>query len=164
MSFFMLNIVLTFAWAAVSSSFTALNLAVGFVVGLLVIWLLSAALGAEAYLKVFRKRLAYIIFFLRELLKSSFRVAREVLSPNYNIHPGVIGVVLDEDTDDLQATLLANTITLTPGTLSLDIIEDEESKRRTLYIHAISIDDVEALRREIKEEFEKRAKEVMGDE
>ena len=53
--------------------------------------------------------------------------------------------------------MLANVITLTPGTLSLDVSED----RRTLYVHGMFVDDPEAFRREIKDGFERRIEELL---
>jgi len=158
-----LNLILALGWAALSGAFTGLNLLLGFIMGMLVLWLAGDALGAKDYTTGAWKTASYMIFFLRELFLSSFRVAWEVITPDNNIRPGVIGVELDDDLNDAQATLLANTITLTPGTLSLDIIEDEETKKRTLYIHAMYIDNPEDLKREIKEEFESRAKELLKD-
>ena len=65
--------------------------------------------------------------------------------------PGVIGIPIEAKTD-LEITVLANLITMTPGTLSLDISPD----RKTLYVHAMYIHDPEELRRDIKENFEPR--------
>ena len=63
----------------------------------------------------------------------------------------VIGIPIKAQTD-LEITVLANLITMTPGTLSLDISPD----RKTLYVHAMYIRDPEALRRDIQENFEPR--------
>jgi multicomponent Na+:H+ antiporter subunit E len=74
------------------------------------------------------------------------------------MRPGIIAIPLDARTD-LEITLLANLITLTPGTLSLDVSAD----RRVLYIHVMYIDndDIEAVRRNIKDGFERRVLEGL---
>jgi multicomponent Na+:H+ antiporter subunit E len=74
------------------------------------------------------------------------------------ICPGVIGIPLDARTD-AEITLLANLITLTPGSVSLDLSED----RSVLYVHAMYIDggDVEAYRRSVKEGLERRVLELL---
>jgi multicomponent Na+:H+ antiporter subunit E len=95
-------------------------------------------------------------YFLWELVVSNVRVAIEVLSPRYRMRPGVVGVRLDARTD-LEITLLANLITLTPGTMSVDISED----RRVLYVHALYVDDRDAFERSIKDGFERRVLEVL---
>ena len=97
-----------------------------------------------------------LLFFLWELVLSSIRVAWDVLSPNPRFRPGIVGVPLDLESD-AGIALLACLITLTPGTLSLDVSED----RRTLYVHAMRIDDAEAFRREIKDGFERRVRGIL---
>ena len=160
--FFALNFLLALVWSAISGKFTGLNLIVGFALGSFVLLIARKALGSEAYLTRLWRSFGFILFFLKELLLSSFRVAWEVVTPDNKIRPGVVGIELDEDTTDFQATLLANTITLTPGTLSVDIISDKEDpSKRILYIHAMYINDAERLRKDIKENFETRAKEVL---
>jgi multicomponent Na+:H+ antiporter subunit E len=73
------------------------------------------------------------------------------------MRPGVIGIPLRARTD-LEITVLANLITMTPGTLSLDVSPD----RRTLYIHAMYIHDPEALRRDIQDNLERRVLELLA--
>lgn len=72
--------------------------------------------------------------------------------------PGVVAIPLDARTD-VEIALLANLITLTPGSVTLDLSED----RRVLYVHAMYIDggDVEAYRRSIKEGLERRVLELL---
>jgi multicomponent Na+:H+ antiporter subunit E len=83
---------------------------------------------------------------------------RAPLAPASYVCPGVVAIPLDARTD-LEITLLANLITLTPGSVSLDLSED----KRVLYVHAIYIDggDVEAYRRSIKEGLERRVLELL---
>lgn len=102
------------------------------------------------------KMAGLFFYFLWELVVSNVRVAIEVLSPRYRMRPGVVGVRLDARTD-LEITLLANLITLTPGTMSVDISED----RRVLYVHALYVDDRDAFERSIKDGFERRVLEVL---
>ncbi len=94
-----------------------------------------------------------VLFFLWELMVANLRVAWDVVTPNQNRHkrPGVIAVPLDVQ-GDYAITLLACLITLTPGTLSLDVSKD----RRVLYIHEMFIQDPDEVRRGIKEGFERR--------
>jgi multicomponent Na+:H+ antiporter subunit E len=68
----------------------------------------------------------------------------------------VVAVPLDAESD-VEITLLANLVTLTPGSLSLDIAPD----RSCLYVHAMFVDDVEQLRRDVKEGFERRVLELL---
>ena len=72
--------------------------------------------------------------------------------------PGVVAIPLDARTD-VEIAVLANLITLTPGSVSLDLSED----RRVLYVHAMYIDggDVEAYRRSVKDGLERRVLELL---
>lgn len=155
--FFALNLALALVWAAISGAFTGYNLLIGFVMGMVVLLILRQALGSGAYLQQIGILVSFIFFFLKELLLSSLQVAWEVITPNSRISPGVIAIALDDDMSAAQITLLANTITLTPGTLSIDVSPD----KRYLYIHAMYIKDVEAFKQSIHDDFIARVKKVL---
>jgi multicomponent Na+:H+ antiporter subunit E len=95
------------------------------------------------------------LYFFWELIVSNLRIAWDVLRPVKYLSPGVIAVPLDLETD-VEITLLSNLITLTPGTIGLDVSDD----KRTLYIHAMHLRDGERVRRSIKEGFERRIWEI----
>ncbi len=65
-------------------------------------------------------------------------------------------------TRDMEVTLLANLITLTPGTLSVDIRDDGRDGRRILYVHALDCADPAGLRRGIADGFERRIREAFA--
>ena len=79
-----------------------------------------------------------------------------MLTPEHQMQPAIIAIPLDTK-NDLQATILANFITLTPGTLSLDILPES----KTLYVHAMYVDDADAFRQDIKQNLERRVIEVF---
>jgi multicomponent Na+:H+ antiporter subunit E len=153
------NIFLPLVWMALTGSFTVVNFAVGFVLSSLCLWLIGSP--SEVALVVYLSRslrfLGFIGFFVVELVSANLRVAWEVITPEHHMQPAIIAIPLDAATD-LQITILANFITLTPGTLSLDVSED----RKTLFIHAMYVDDPDQFRREIKERLERRVIEVFS--
>ena len=102
------------------------------------------------------KLFALGVYFIYELVVSSLKVAWEVITPRNHATPGILAVPLDIRSD-AAVTVLANLVSLTPGSLSLDVSEDG----RTLFVHAMFIDDVEDARREIKENMERRVKEAL---
>jgi multicomponent Na+:H+ antiporter subunit E len=155
-SAFLVNLVLALLWAAAVGSVDPAHLVVGFVVGYLVLWVLKPLLGDTRYFEKLPLLLRFAIFFAWELVLSNLRVAWDVLTPRAFRRPGVVAVPLTARTD-AEITLLANLITLTPGTLSLDVSPD----RRTLYVHAMFVDDPERLRRSLKEGFERRVLELL---
>ena len=155
MKLFLLNLLLALMWGAIMGSFAVPVLAAGFVLGYLVILLARPAFGASAYHTGLWKGVAFAAFYVWELVLSSVRVAYDVLTPRLRATPGIIRVPLDARTD-AEITVLANLISLTPGTLSLVVSPD----RRTLYVHAMYLDDgPDALRADLKDRMERR---VLG--
>jgi multicomponent Na+:H+ antiporter subunit E len=153
---FGLNLVLALVWAMATGAISLGNLFVGFLVGMLVLHFVGPVLGDNRYALRFFLALGLLLFFLQELVLASVRVAYDVLKPRFTMRPAVIAVPLDL-TSDAQITILANLISLTPGTLSVDVAEDKSC----LYVHAMYGDDAEALRRGIKHDFERRIQEVF---
>ena len=149
-------LVLTLTWLALTGSWTAANGLLGFVL----------ASFASSFAREQRrprditprpfKIVLLALLFLYELLLSGLRVARLVLSPRMQLKPGIFAYPLRVDRN-FEITLLANLITLTPGTLSVDVSDD----RRTLYVHAIDCADPELSRRDIAEGFERRILEAF---
>ena len=131
-----------------SASFDPANLLFGFVLGFISLWLVRDRFNQRNFFRPARAlRLVWV--FLKELALSGYRVARDTLSPQMDFEPAIIALPLDLK-HDVEIMLLANMISLTPGTLSVDVSTDKS----TLYIHAMSVDDPEELCREIKEGFE----------
>jgi len=141
-----------------TENFAPANLLIGFLLGLLVLFFARRVIGTPNYLIKVRQVVGLQLFMIWELILANLRVAYEVLTPNYNMRPGVIAVPLDAKSD-AEITLLACLITLTPGTLSLDVAAD----RSALYIHIMYIDDddLDVVRRRIKEGYERRVLEVL---
>ena len=156
MKAFLWNILLAVLWAALTGHLTPFHLAVGFVLGALVLSFVQRENGSPRYLVKLRQSAGLALFFLGELILSNLRVAYDVVTPRHHMRPGIVAVPLDAETD-AEITLLANLVTLTPGTLSLDVSAD----RRFLYVHSMYIDDVETTRRRIKNGFERRVLEVL---
>lgn len=153
------NVLLAAVWAAVTGSFTGTNLLVGMLMGYLVLRVVQRLVGTAYYFHRVRQILELGGFVIREIVVASVRIAADVLTPEHRMRPGVIAYPLDVKTDG-EITLLANLISLTPGTLSLDVSED----RSTLYIHVMYIRDrdVEAERDRIKRQLERRVRGAIG--
>lgn len=84
---------------------------------------------------------ALLVVFIRDLVVANAVVAWEVLTPRHYMRPGIIGVPL-RVRSEMEITLLANLISLTPGTLSLELSED----RTILYVHGLHVRSPEHLR------------------
>lgn len=157
MNLLLLNLLLALLWAAITGSISLMSLGTGFLLGFVVLALVGRALGDARYLGRFRRGVVLGLFFIWELIISSFRVAWDVVTPRPLMQPAIIAVPLDV-TSDAEITLLANLISLTPGTLSLDVSED----RKTLFVHGMHVDDPDALRASIKQDFERRVKNFLA--
>lgn len=153
---FMLNLVFAGTWAALVGEVDTAHLVFGFLLGYGVLWMLRPLIGGDYHRKL-PMLLGFIAFFLRELLVSTLRVAWEVVTPDDKRRPGIVAVPLDARTD-AEITLLANLVTLTPGTLTMDV----STCRRVMYVHALFVDDADELRREIKDGFERRVIALLG--
>ncbi len=153
---FLLNLLLAFAWILLSGNLEVLNFLQGFIIGYIILYVFRNAIGAKKYFDRIPAIISFIMFFLKELMKANLIVAYDILTPQDHMNPGIIELELDAETDS-EITLLANIITLTPGTLSIDLSED----RKKLYVHAMYIQDIEKTKYELKNEFEKRLLEVM---
>lgn len=153
---FVWNLLLAFAWAAVQERLTVENLLFGYVLGFVILYFAQPVLGPSVYFSKVRQAFGLLLYFLWELVLANLRVARDVIAPGFHMRPGVIAIPL-EAKSDVEITLLANMITLTPGTMSLDVSLD----RKTLYIHTLWGEDADGVRRGIKQGFEKRLLEVL---
>ncbi len=110
--------------------------------------------------KAIRKLLViaeFLAYFWYELILANLRLAHDSLRPTRELRPGIIAVPLDLETA-WQITVLSNLITLTPGTLSLDVSPD----RKTIYVHAMDASDIERVRANIKRGLERRVKELFS--
>jgi len=103
-----------------------------------------------------RSQVSLAGFFLVELALCNIRVAKDVIRPRSQAEPGIIAVPLD-CRSDAQITVLANLISLTPGSLTLDVSDD----RRTLYVHLMFVSSVQSEVDAIKKDFERRVMEAV---
>ncbi|MFS8111544.1 Na+/H+ antiporter subunit E [Rhizobium jaguaris] len=156
MILFVFNLLLAIVWAAITGSASFFNLVFGFVLSALALATVRESHGGVLYLERVRRILTLLLLFLRELAKSAWAVAVTVMSPNMDVKPGIFAFPLTVDRD-FEITLLANLITLTPGTLSVDVSDD----RKTLYVHALDCSDPEAVKRSIADGFERRIMEAF---
>ena len=152
--FFLTWGLLFLVWLAFTATLAKQEVFVGIGTSFLIALMTSRFLNCCTFSFLSPKRLyfmlVYILVFLRELLKANFDVARRVISPSLPINPGIVKFKTNLKSDYAKM-VLANSITLTPGTLSIDIIED------TFYVHWIDVKatNPEEAFKNIAETFEK---------
>lgn len=152
-------VVLALGWAAITGNFSGLNLVFGGLVGGVAVLLLRSAFAPPRALRKLRRIISLVLLFLYELMASAIRVAIVVLTPDLKsvLRPAIVAVPLTVKSD-AEITLLANLITLTPGTLSVDVSDD----RGLLYVHVLALSTREALIADIASGFETKVKEVFA--
>ncbi len=98
----------------------------------------------------------FFLFFMKEVILSNIRVAADVLTPQDKSRPAIIAMSLPELNDN-QVFMLSSMITMTPGTLSLDLSED----RRTIYIHAMYLYDRAAFEHDVTHRYVRMIKRIL---
>lgn len=153
---FVANLMLAIVWSLMMEGFTLATLLIGFISSYVLLWFLQPLIGGSGYFSKMRQIAGFTIFFVRELIVANLRIAWHVVTPSSFFKPGIIAVPLDEQTD-LEATLLANVITLTPGSFSVDLSSD----RKVLYVHVMDVHDADRVRQEIKDQYERPFLELL---
>lgn len=126
-------VVLVIYWLTLSGYFDHTILYVtGALSVICVVWLMSRMkiLDTETVPYVHGKSIGYFFWVFKEIGKANVAVVKAVLSPDMAISPTLVKVKMNQSTD-LGRTVFANTITLTPGTISVDLGEDK------ILVHAL---------------------------
>jgi multicomponent Na+:H+ antiporter subunit E len=160
MRYFTLFILSLIFWLLLTFDFTISNLIVGAVSSIICALFFGRVYITNVYKLLEPKRyywfIIYLFIFIWECIKANFDVAYRVLHPAMPIRPGIVKVKTTLKSD-MAKMLLANSITMTPGTISVDIIDDY------LYIHWIYIrsEDPEVYTGMITGAFEKYIKRII---
>jgi len=151
--------VLALLWCMMHNSFHPAT----FIVGYLLAWASTSMFGVLSKYKPYRmnvwEAIKLFFVFLKEMIIANIQISFIIISPQMNIRPGLIEYPLDIKNDG-AIVLLANMISLTPGTLSVDIAED----RKYIYVHAMVMETPDLLKQKIKETFESRIQKMLGEE
>jgi multicomponent Na+:H+ antiporter subunit E len=147
---FFLNLSLAFVWCLLQNEISLQQFVIGYLVGAGIMLFFLRVFHEELYFRKVGLGLRLLGFFIKELLIANWAVVKQVLSPRLKARPGIIAYPLELQ-NDILITLLANMITLTPGTLSVEVSPD----RRFLFIHVLDIADSEEEKRKIKDGFER---------
>ncbi len=129
------------------------NFFVGLILAMILIYFLRRTYQQERSFRRVGDVVHFLVNFTRELIVANIQVLKIVLSPRINIRPGIIAFKTECKTP-LGITLLANSITLTPGTLSVDISEDQT----TIFIHTLDIEHPDQVRDTIRRGLEEPVK------
>ncbi|MCB0061801.1 MAG: Na+/H+ antiporter subunit E [Caldilineaceae bacterium] len=145
---FLVNIIVAFFWQLLVPIFGPLDYLIGFLLGFIAIVAFHRPYGRRAYYLLY-----FALYVLWEIVLSNLSIAKLVLQPKPHLDPGIIGIPLTV-TSGLEITILASVITLTPGTISVDLGHNADGQR-VLYVHNLTVGDPEAFRRSVKDGFER---------
>lgn len=150
-----LNTLLAFVWMFLTGNWTIQGFVLGYAIGLFCLYFMRRYIQYPFYIRKLYFIIRLLLLFLKELIVSSIIVLKQVLSPKLNFEPGIIPLYTELE-GEWEITILALLITLTPGTMTIEISKDN----RVLYIHAMDVHDAETTVNEIKEKFERKIMEV----
>ncbi len=152
----LLNIMLTFIWVMLTGELVFTNFMFGFLLSYVTLWLVTADQEQKRYFSRVPAVISFIFFFIYEMLRANFQVAYDVITPKFFMKPGIVQYPMDARTD-LEITFFTNLISLTPGTLILDVSDD----KKVVYIHVMYLEDKDAFIQQIKGGLEKRLLDIL---
>ncbi|MCS7265301.1 MAG: Na+/H+ antiporter subunit E [Armatimonadetes bacterium] len=149
-------IALGLLWCLLNNKLSLSEFALGAIFGAFILWVTKGFRHERIWLEREGKAVMLLLEFLKQMVIANFQVALIVLSPKLRLRPALFILPLELD-NDVAITALGNMITLTPGTLTVDLAAD----RSVLFVHCIHTEDVNATKKGIKESFERPLKEVL---
>lgn len=149
------NMIIAVMWMFLNEAYTIQSFVTGYILGILLLLLLNRYVPGRFYLDRLFKIMQLIVLFIKELILSNIDIVKLVYTPKLKTEPGIFALPLQVKSE-WEITLLANLITLTPGTLTVAVSDNQTY----LYIHAMDIDNIEDSIHSIKNTFEKAIMEV----
>jgi multicomponent Na+:H+ antiporter subunit E len=136
---------LVVAWVALWGEPTPANIGSGAVIAAALVWLFPPRRGEPGGGVRPVAVVRFLVYFLGQLVAASAIVAWEVVTPRNRINEGIVAVPIEGASDTL-VTIVANAISLTPGTLTLEVDRDPT----VLYVHVLHLRDVDEVRRDVR--------------
>jgi len=152
------SFLLLIVWLMLNSTFSLGHILLGSVLAIVIPLLCAPLRVPTPKIKRPLKVVSYVFIVLKDIIVANIEVALLVVGPMHRIKPGLIAVPLDL-IDTLPVTVLASTVTMTPGTVSAEISKDE----KWLYVHVLNMPENEQEVIDlIKQRYESRVKEIFG--
>jgi len=151
-----LTLVLWVIWLLLNNTTDAGHVVLGLILAILIPWMTSGFWPEKVRIQAPLTLLKFLVVVLWDIVIANLSVAKLILGRNDQLKPGFFYVDLDIQSP-LGISLLANTISLTPGTVSCDLTAD----RTRLLVHALHVEDIPGEIQQIKQRYEKPLKEVF---
>ncbi len=153
---FLMNLLLSFIWVALTGQLFFSNFFFGFLLGFFLLWLMNRSEEDQRYFSRVPKIISFLLYFIYEMIKANIQVAYDVITPKFFMKPGIVKYPMNAESD-FEINLLSTVISLTPGTLIMDISDD----KKVLYIHVMYLKDKDKFIRQLKNGFERRLLEII---
>lgn len=137
---FFMNVLLSLIWVMLSGNTSIANFGFGYVIGFLILYLTVRGPDNRKYFYRVPRILRFLLHLGGEVIKSNYQVTRTIFKPNLDVSPGIVKYPMESKTD-LEITMLTYIISLTPGTLVIDVSDD----KKVMYIHGMYIEDKDAF-------------------
>lgn len=135
---FLMNLLLSFIWVALTGSMYYSNFLFGYLLGFFTLWVMNQNETDQRYFYRVPKIIGFVFYFLYEMIVANLQVAYDVITPKYFFKPGIVRFPLNASSD-LEINILSMFISLTPGTILLDVSEDKKS----IFIHVMYLESKE---------------------
>lgn len=141
---------LTIVWALLWGDFGPGSLLGGFAIALFVVWVGRPTDVHVLQLTSFHplSAVVFVVYFSAQLVKSNLEVAWEVIRPHPNLNRAIVAVPMHVDSPGI-VTVVANAVTLTPGTLTVDVHDTDDDVPPVIYVHVLQFEGVESVRLDV---------------
>lgn len=158
MSFFALNLVLALIWVLLTAELSLAGMIVGFLLGFVAIAIARPTLGSHRYVRSVAGIVKLIAVFFYKLVAANLLLARDILRPHPRFTAGFVAIDA-RDLSPLETVLFTNLVSLTPGTIVVDL----DAEGHTLWVHALYAAEPELIRRDCAL-YARLIREAAGDE
>lgn len=151
------SLLLFVVWLLLNNSASAGHIVLALFFSVTIPWLVADM--RDEHPKILKPWLAvrYILMVMKDIVTANIEVALLIIGPIKKLKPGFVAIPINIDSD-LGITILASTVSLTPGTVSAEVSKD----KAWLYIHALHLDNEAELIASVKERYEAPIKEIFG--
>ena len=155
---FLLNLLLSLVWVALTGHLNYVNSLFGFLLGFAILWMLTrtGTIEEKGYFYKVPKLLLFCLYFFYDMIRANLEVTKEILTPRFKLNPAVV-IFEHSLKSDFEITMISNLIALTPGTMVLNISPD----KKYLYIHCFNLKDKEKFAEKMRNGLEKKLIEVI---
>lgn len=153
---FLSNLLLALVWVIATGTLTEENFIFGFLISFGILWIITIEQSNRKYFVIIPKLLSFVLFMVWEIIKSNFQTVVESLYSKSRLAPAIVAVPLTAKTD-FEISTFANLLSLTPGTLVIDVADD----KKVMYVHVMHLEDKQKFVDEVKNNFERRLLEIL---